>query len=866
MYVGALGNVVELRARIQQEKTILMSQFLLSRQSILALAVSQALLFSSVQAFAADEDQVSAKDGEEVTVSDRKVETTGDGVQGMYAAKGGKIQSADMAVATSGKDAYGVLVRGQGSTFQSRGELEIETSGDGATGLRVGVSAIADVEKVTVVTSGNDAAGIYAFSDGVIKLGGASVTTTGDNSVGILGWQLSTVEGTNLQVRTEGYRSAGVAGQSGAFIDLKGSSIVTEGDESVGAGVASGASIELSQGTTIVTRGRESHGAFASGSSSLVKLTDSFIETFGAGAAGVKVEHGGRVELVNTHVKANGAGAVGAQLNGGTLSVKGGSIQSVDAAALSISGRDNNIDIDGAFIGSTNGPAIKVESGAEAKITVSNGSTLSSNNGKGELLDLQSDSELDLEVDGSILHGNLTIPEGALVNVRLKNGTRFTGHMSDVEALQLDKDVTWEVNGDSNVGSLVLAGGRVDFSNAESFHRLSMGELSGNGTFGLKLDMNARQVDFLDIKGQATGDHWLSIQNSGAEPEPGFDPLQVVHTEGGDALFNVVGERVDMGAFSYGLERLGDDWFLTGKDRAVSPATHSVQALFNSAPTVWYGEMSTLRSRMGEVRGSGQGGVWMRSYGNKFQVAGSGGLGYQQNQTGVSFGVDTPLSSADGSLLVGLLGGYSKSDLSQSRGSSGTVESFYVGGYGTWAGADGYYVDAVLKLNQLRNRADVVMSDFSKAKGDYRNYGLGASVEAGRQLQLSQHLYVEPFTQLSAVAVKGKAFTLDSGLRAENSATRSLLGKVGVTLEHRNEVFSPYIKVALAQEFARDNVVKVNGHRFNNDLHGTRGEVGVGAAMTLARNLQVHADFEYMKGQSIEQPWGANLGLRYAFD
>ncbi|MQT72027.1 autotransporter outer membrane beta-barrel domain-containing protein, partial [Pseudomonas sp. FSL R10-0071] len=109
-----------------------------------------------------------------------------------------------------------------------------------------------------------------------------------------------------------------------------------------------------------------------------------------------------------------------------------------------------------------------------------------------------------------------------------------------------------------------------------------------------------------------------------------FDPLQVVHTGGGDAQFSVLGERVDLGAYSYGLERQGDDWFLTGEDREVSPATRSVQALFNSAPTVWYGEMSTLRSRMGEVRSSGQGGAWMRSYGNQYRVAGRDGLGFEQ--------------------------------------------------------------------------------------------------------------------------------------------------------------------------------------------------------------------------------------------
>ena len=116
------------------------------------------------------------------------------------------------------------------------------------------------------------------------------------------------------------------------------------------------------------------------------------------------------------------------------------------------------------------------------------------------------------------------------------------------------------------------------------------------------------------------------------------------------------------------------------------------------------------------------------------------------------------------------------------------------------------------------------------------------------------------------MAVQGKSFSLDSELKADNAATHSLLGKVGMTLEHRNQWLSPYIKVALAQEFARDNDVEVNGHRFSNDLYGTRAEVGAGLALSLADNLQLHADFDYMHGQGIEQPWGANVGVRYAFD
>lgn len=841
-----------------------MPQFLFPRQSILAIAISQTLLFSSVQAFAADEDQISAKDGEEVTVSDRTIDTTGDGVHGMSAATKGKIHASQMSVATSGKGAHGVFVEELGE-FNSTGELSIQTSGEGASGLHVVSLANANVERMSVLTTGNNASGIRV-ANATAKVNRAVITTQGDSSNGVSVDFRGIFEGTNLAIKTEGYRSVGVFGTRQNKVGVSRSSIFTSGDESVGVFASSTSSISVTDRSSITTLGKEAHGVYAIESGTQVYLSDSTVETFGEGAAGVKVERGGRVELVNTQVKANGAGAVGAQLSGGTLAVNGGSIQSQNAAAIHVSGQGNTVAIDNAYIGSIEGPAIKVDAGAQAKITVSNGSTLSAGNGQGELLDVQSGSVLDLVVDGSYLHGNLTIPEGGLLNVRLQNGTRFTGQMSDVENLQLDAGVGWDIMGDSNVESLVLNGGSIDFAKAEGFHRLSMGELSGNGSFGLKLDMNNQQVDFLNIEGQATGNHVLSIQNTGAEPEAGFDPLQVVHTGGGDAQFSVLGERVDLGAYSYGLERQGDDWFLTGEDREVSPATRSVQALFNSAPTVWYGEMSTLRSRMGEVRSSGQGGAWMRSYGNQYRVAGRDGLGFEQQQSGFSLGVDAPLALADGVLLVGVLGGYSKSDLSQSRGSSGTVDSFYVGTYGTWMNSNGYYVDGVLKLNQFQNRADVLMSDFSKAKGSYRNYGLGASLEAGRQIQLTEHLFIEPFAQVSAVAVQGKSFSLDSELKADNAATHSLLGKVGMTLEHRNQWLSPYIKVALAQEFARDNDVEVNGHRFSNDLYGTRAEVGAGLALSLADNLQLHADFDYMHGQGIEQPWGANVGVRYAFD
>jgi len=83
-----------------------------------------------------------------------------------------------------------------------------------------------------------------------------------------------------------------------------------------------------------------------------------------------------------------------------------------------------------------------------------------------------------------------------------------------------------------------LDGGTINLSqDGGPFHRLDVGTLSGNGTFGMHVDLAALQGDFLNVSGTASGDHGLAIKNTGVEPTKGADPLQVVQTAGGNATF-----------------------------------------------------------------------------------------------------------------------------------------------------------------------------------------------------------------------------------------------------------------------------------------------------------------------------------------
>lgn len=602
------------------------------------------------------------------------------------------------------------------------------------------------------------------------------------------------------------------------------------------------------------------------------------------------------LDLVDSSLSATGTGGIGYEAFGGTVDATRSQISGVQNGVLvrrSGGGQAHSLRLDGSSVTGQTGAAIVVRNTgrdtAPTVISVLNGSTLTGGNGvmldvdrsnvamdvqnsdlAGNIL-VRNDGKASFSLDQARMTGDVIAEAGSEANVSLANQSILTGRLENVSSLAVNSAAQWVMVEDSSVANLSMDGGAIKLGAPDAFYTLSVENLSGSGTFVMDADFAQGKVDFLDVTGTASGNHSLLVGATGADPVADSS-LHVVHTAAGDAQFSLLNGPVDMGTYSYELsQQNGNDWYLvnTGK---VSAGTSAVLALFNTAPTVWYGELSTLRSRMGELRINGaQPGGWIRTYGNKFDAKAASGVGYQQTQQGISFGADAPLPVGDGQWLVGLLGGYSKSDLNLDRGTSGNVNSYYLGAYTTWLDQDsGYYFDGVLKFNRFRNEADVSLSDGTESKGDYDNSGVGASLEFGKHIKLDNDYFLEPYTQLSGVLIQGKDYDLDNGMQAEGDRTRSLLGKLGTTAGRNfdlgeGKVVQPYVRAAYVHEFAKNNDVEVNNNVFNNDLSGSRGELGAGIAMSMSDRLQVHADFEYSNGDKIEQPWGANVGLRYSW-
>lgn len=654
-----------------------------------------------------------------------------------------------------------------------------------------------------------------------------------------------------------------IAAQAGSTVNLSGTQVTAENNAN---GLALNGANARVEGSAIRSNGR----GLALSAGATAAISDSLIE---GGVQGATI-NASSAELQRTSLRGTGDTSEGVRMVAGSLAARDGSTISGGSYGVRIlddNGRGSSLVVDNSLVEGRNGPAIAVGRGtgaASANIEVVNNASLSG--GNGVLLDVADGATANLRVKDSHLVGDIVVASGGTGNVLLENLATLKGRLENVAGLGISSGAEWVLVEHSQVGDLQLDGGAVRFGGPGEFFKLSVENLAGNGTFIMEADFSTSESDFLDVTGSASGDHQLQVSASGKDPLA-ENSLQVVHTAAGDAQFTLLGGPVDLGAYSYDLVQRGDnDWYLDATTRTISPGTQTVMALANVAPTIWYGELGVLRSRMGEVRRNpGKAGGWVRTYGNQFNVSAATGAAYKQQQQGLSIGADAPLPIGDGNWLLGITAGYSSSDLNLARGSSARVESYHAGVYATWLDADsGYYIDTAARINQLRNQADVRLSDGSKTKGDYNNLGAGVSLEVGRHLALADGWFLEPFAQLSGLVLQGKDYTLDNGMRAESERTRSLLGKVGTTVGRNfaaseGRTLQPYLRVAAAHEFVNGNRVNVNDNHFTNDLSGSRAEVGVGMAVAWDDKWQAHADFDYSHGSKIEQPWGVNVGVRY---
>ncbi|WLH33206.1 autotransporter outer membrane beta-barrel domain-containing protein [Pseudomonas sp. FP2196] len=620
------------------------------------------------------------------------------------------------------------------------------------------------------------------------------------------------------------------------------------------------------------------------------------------------------LNMSNSTVQGTGADSFGLSLSGGSANLGANSKVIGDLNGV-IYGLDTSNEqlsqlvLDKSSIEGKTGAAIVVDLGLSPLgplvIQVLNGSTLSG--GNGSILEVAGGTSVDFNVENSQLNGNVIVERGSAVNVSLDKSASLTGDLQNVSILSLSNnsafnglfkgnavdgssvkvessstftgnvenvtnfilnDSAWVLAGNNQVGNLEMAGGTLDFARGQTFYRLDVENLSGNGFLKMATDFGTQQTDFLNVTNRAEGNYELSVTATGSKPTSS-EPIQLVKVATGEANFALSNGSVDAGAFTYKLFEEGDGWFLR-PDTQISTSTRSVLAIANTAPTVIDAERTLLNTRMGDRRlTGGGGGVWTRTYGNRYSVQNGYGDGYSQTQQGLVIGVDTRLAESD--WLVGAMMGYSKTDLDLKHGSTGTVDSYSVGGYLTKLDTQtGFYIDAVAKINSFDNKLNVSMSDGERSKGDYNTHGLSGSLEVGKQYDLTSNFFLAPFVQVNAAVISGKHYALDNGLEVDSQLTRSLVTKGGVYVGSQIDLgngqkIQPRVRLAMGHEFIKSNAVNVNESRFNNDTSTTSMELAGGINWALPNGVQVFAEAGSSQSKTVTQEYNMSVGFSIAF-
>ncbi|WP_261822405.1 autotransporter outer membrane beta-barrel domain-containing protein [Pragia fontium] len=442
----------------------------------------------------------------------------------------------------------------------------------------------------------------------------------------------------------------------------------------------------------------------------------------------------------------------------------------------------------------------------------------------------------------------------------------------------------------------VIFGSR-DGSEAGQYNRLELISLSGNGTFVMNTNINGGQGDFLSISDplDVNSRFNVKVMDSGVELKrsiAGVDPYHLIYANSSNAEhFTLLNGSVDLGAYKYYLVQ-GDDtdtdnWYLSPTAAPVEPGDNgggtvtpnprpelsdgakAAISMANVTPTIWDGELSTLRTRLGDLRDdrSAQNGTWGKYITSRYRVS-TDNVGYRQDMNGVMLGGDHAIELQGSRLLIGGLFSYTHSKL-DSRSGDGKVDSYGLGVYTTWMHDTGYYVDGVLKANHFKTENNANFND-GKTNGKDNTNGFGASVEVGKHIKLDRY-FVEPYIMGSAFRGGKTDYSLDSGMKVKADSAQSLKTEVGTTFGHAfvldgGAVLKPYLRLAVSHEFQKNNDVIINDtERFSNDMSGTVGKYGVGLTAQLDNQWSTYGEINYSNGSHIETPYSGHLGIRYSF-
>jgi len=722
------------------------------------------------------------------------------------------------------------------------------------------------------------------------------------------------------------HTTTGITGDFTTVNEAEASSVdylTTEGEKS-----ANNLDYNVGYGLTWTSGPVTGNGTFTLASGSSFELDDTALNNEAASATGWNgqdlTESGagtlildqingytGTTEIDGGTLELNQSGSIeassSATINNGTLDIS--HIAGTSTTIQNLSGTtDGNITLSGKNLTINQSQDLTYEGNFDA----SNGSI--TKNGTGELVLSgqtnytgnttinQGTLTLDGTNGGAQLVSNVIGTPGATLNIT--NRATLTGTIDPLD-VNITNGSVWNVTGNSQVLALTSNSGNINFiapptnsTNPADYKTLAATSLNGGNGSAITMNTNlaANIGDRIDTQ-TTSGSSAIMINNTGGTISGTPLALEIINVADSTAstgtfTLSNAGGTVDVGVYKYqlvqgntsnNLQDIGS-WYLAVLENGGSGSGGTTPELSNQVKSIvaasdqasrWLMTSDSLLQRMGELRTTGYDQAkygfqsWVRGYGWQANVNTSNSqVGYKESTYGFDLGTDKAFNTTIGEIYTGLMIGYANSrrDVNGEAGQT-TTDTIYGGIYGTWMNDKGYYADAVVKIGHLQN--NIKTYDQQNSEGDYGNWGISGSLEAGKQFKTETGWYVEPQIQGTYMYfTKADLTTSGDSLEVDQRASSSYDIRTGVVAgksitTQKAGIFQPYIRGMYGQTWTDGGDININGENFKGNSAGNRLEVGGGIAWQLTQNSELHADYEYINGPRMEVPWKFDVGFRY---
>lgn len=387
----------------------------------------------------------------------------------------------------------------------------------------------------------------------------------------------------------------------------------------------------------------------------------------------------------------------------------------------------------------------------------------------------------------------------------------------------------------------------------------------------------------MQVRGTAQGNYQLHVASSGVEPyamngmvagENETSPHSFVNylEKGSDAHFT---GRTELGAWQYAAADVSNDkvhgernvYFKNTGELSNSAAT--ALSMSASQVNVTEQESAALSQHFNASRHArDEGGVWVSYFGGKSDNKTNAGAAYDVRTNGVMVGVDNLFDAkGGGSWLGGLAFSSARSDV-KVMDSNGDLDSYGAQFYLSRRFENGVFVDTAAQFTHFSNSADAHMLDGQHSKSDFSTNGYGLGMKIGYAWQY-EGFFADPYIKATGRTFDSMHYTMNNGMVVKGDDYKSLQGEIGTDVGYTFDIpqgyVKPYLHMAVINEFADSNEMKINNYTFNNSIDNAAFQIGTGAEVKLMQNVGGYASFTYTKGNDIERPWQANVGVNYTW-